>query len=62
MKRLNLKIDGDLKDRFFKDADANKRGLQAEFEYLVQRALDDLDRGDCQQAREMREYMIEAGR
>jgi len=39
MRRLNLRIDGELAERFFKDAAENKRGPQAEFEYLVDLGL-----------------------
>lgn len=51
MKRLNLKIDGELERRFLRHAADNKRGPQAEFEYLMEKALDFLERDDAKRVR-----------
>lgn len=44
MRRLNIRLDGDIERRFSEDAAKNKRGPQAEVEYLLEKALDSLER------------------
>ena len=61
MKRLNLKISGELAERFQRDADINKRGPQAEFEYLAEKALDLVEGRTCQQGRELADYIAQQG-